>query len=44
MSFDWHEYYVLARELSGVSSVPSSIDAKLRTAMSRAYYAAFCVA
>ena len=41
MSFDWHEYLVLARELAGSPTVPSIEEARLRSAISRAYYAAF---
>ena len=39
MSFDWAEYLILARQLQR-----SGEEAKLRTAISRAYYAAFCKA
>ena len=42
MSFDWSEYLTLAHELAGEVSVPSSRESKLRSAISRAYYAAFC--
>lgn len=41
MSFDWQEYLVLARELAGSPTVPSTEEARLRSAISRAYYAAF---
>lgn len=41
MSFDWSGYLGLARELAGVSTNSSSEEAKLRSAISRAYYAAF---
>ncbi len=44
MSFDWSEYLKLARELAGQTTTPSNQDAKLRSAISRAYYAAFCKA
>lgn len=42
MSFDWKEYYDLARELTGSGGVPSTEEARLRSAISRAYYASFC--
>lgn len=47
MSFDWHEYEVLARLLAGDSDVDISQisdDARRRTAISRAYYASLHVA
>ena len=44
MSFDWSEYLKLARELAGQTTTPSNQDAKLRSAISRAYYSAFCKA
>lgn len=44
MSFDWAEYLNLAQELVGQTTIPSSKEAKLRSAISRAYYAAFCKA
>ena len=44
MSFDWCEYLNLAFELGGQSDAQGAQDAKLRTAVSRAYYAAFCTA
>jgi len=44
MSFDWSEYLNLAKELAKQSSSPASEEAKLRSAISRAYYAAFCKA
>jgi uncharacterized protein (UPF0332 family) len=44
MSFDWSEYLNLAQELTGQAVSPSSQEAKLRSAISRAYYAAFCKA
>ena len=44
MSFDWSEYLDLAQELAGQATSPSSQEAKLRSAISRAYYAAFCTA
>ncbi|WP_293158326.1 MULTISPECIES: HEPN domain-containing protein [unclassified Microcoleus] len=39
MKFDWSEYFNLAQELAGTSE-----EAKLRSAVSRAYYAVFCLA
>jgi len=44
MSFDWSEYLNLAQELAGQATGPSSQEAKWRSAISRAYYAAFCEA
>lgn len=41
MTFNWSEYLNLARELAGKSTNVSSEEAKLRSAISRAYYAAF---
>ena len=45
MPFDWKQYLDLARELAG--STPSDAgqqEARLRSSISRAYYAAFCYA
>jgi len=42
MSFDWTEYYRLAQELIGTSTTPANAEAKMRAAISRLYYAAFC--
>ena len=39
MKFDWEEYFNLAKELAGTTE-----EAKLRSAVSRAYYSAFCLA
>ena len=44
MSFDWSEYLNLAQELAGQATGTSSQEAKWRSAISRAYYAAFCEA
>lgn len=44
MSFDWSEYLNLSQELAGQSTSPSTQEAKLRSAISRAYYATFCKA
>jgi uncharacterized protein (UPF0332 family) len=41
MSFDWSDYLALARELYRQGIVHSSKEAELRSAISRAYYAAF---
>lgn len=41
MSFDWSEYLNVAKELAGVVTTPANQEAKLRAAISRAYYAAF---
>lgn len=41
MTFNWSEYLNLAQELTGSATTPSSQEAKLRSAISRAYYAAF---
>lgn len=40
MSFDWEEYLHLARHLAG-QEISISEEAKLRAAISRAYYAAY---
>ena len=39
MKFDWSEYFNLAKELAKTSE-----EAELRSAVSRAYYSAFCLA
>src|SRR6266851_2866953 len=44
MIFDWLEYLSLARELVVQSTGTSSQEARLRSAISRAYYAAFKMA
>ncbi len=54
MKFDWLEYYDLAKELAGINSSNSEnsanssksqiSQAKLRSSISRAYYATFCIA
>jgi uncharacterized protein (UPF0332 family) len=41
MPFEWTAYLDLARELAGQSPGPSLEEARLRSAISRAYYAAF---
>ncbi len=44
MSFDWLAYLNLAQELAGQATSRSNQEAKLRSAISRAYYSAFCKA
>ncbi|QSJ14234.1 HEPN domain-containing protein [Nostoc sp. UHCC 0702] len=44
MSFDWLQYLNLAKELTGQPTTPANQEAKLRGAISRAYYAAFILA
>lgn len=44
MSFNWSEYFTLAQELASKSATSSMQEAMLRSAISRAYYAAFCEA
>ncbi len=44
MTFDWSEYLKLAQELAGQAINSASQEAKLRSSVSRAYYAAFCKA
>ena len=39
MKFDWSEYFNLAKELAATSK-----EAELRSAVSRSYYSAFCLA
>ncbi|MFH0812211.1 MAG: hypothetical protein V2A69_05165 [Pseudomonadota bacterium] len=43
MSFDWSEYLNLANELGGKPGDPVNREARLRSAVSRAYYAAHCI-
>lgn len=43
MKFDWSEYLNLATELAALSSDSDDVEAKLRSAISRAYYAVFCL-
>jgi uncharacterized protein (UPF0332 family) len=40
--FDWREYLKLAKELAGLQGSGYSQEAAERSAVSRAYYAAFC--
>ncbi len=43
MPFDWKQYLDLARELSQPTTSNAGVqEARLRSAVSRAYYAAFC--
>ena len=44
MSFDWSEYLSLAKELAGQECKPSCKEARLRSSISRAYFAAHCKA
>ena len=45
MRFDWSEYLNLAQELAATNSDSSdNREAKLRSAISRAYYSTFCLA
>ena len=41
MTFDWAEYLNVAGELAAIPFRPSIAEAKQRSAISRAYYAAF---
>lgn len=42
MGFDWKEYLYLAKELKQRAGNTFNQEAALRSAVSRAYYAAFC--
>lgn len=42
MSFDWKEYHQLAEHLANGGTHPLPAEAAQRSAVSRAYYAAFC--
>lgn len=44
MTFDWCEYYTLARDLHAQAANANNGEALLRSSLSRAYYAAFHVA
>ncbi len=44
MSFDWSEYLTLAQQLAGLDVTPPGQEATYRCALSRAYYAIFCLA
>jgi uncharacterized protein (UPF0332 family) len=41
MSFDWHEYFILGRELAARQASAVSDEALLRTAISRVYYSVY---
>jgi len=41
MSFDWSEYLGLAQQLAGKAKISATRESRLRSAISRAYYAAF---
>jgi hypothetical protein len=41
MAFDWREYVTVARDMPQLQSI-SSNEAKLRCAVSRAYYGVYC--
>lgn len=43
MSFNWDDYLFLAQDLAAPSNLPNQ-EARLRSAISRAYYSAFCKA
>ena len=43
MSFNWSDYLILAKNLAGKTLLPCQ-EAQFRSAISRAYYAAFCSA
>ncbi|RMH32666.1 MAG: hypothetical protein D6687_09470 [Acidobacteria bacterium] len=43
MPFDWREYLELAKSLGGQAGVSYSSEAAERSAVSRAYYSAFCL-
>lgn len=42
MPFDWREYLELAKDLVGQTGVNYPLEAAERSAVSRAYYSAFC--
>jgi len=44
MTFDWSEYLKLACELAGKEGSSANEEARLRSSISRAYIAAYCVA
>jgi len=44
MPFDWREFLVQAKNLVGYAGFPYSQEAAERSAVSRAYFAAFCLA
>lgn len=44
MSFNWSEYLGLAQQLAGKAQISATQESRLRSAISRAYYAAFLLA
>ena len=44
MSFEWQDFLTLARQLESSALADPVCEAKLRSAISRAYYAAFSIA
>ena len=44
MSFNWSEYLGLAQQLAGKAQISATRESRLRSAISRAYYAAFILA
>ncbi len=42
MNFDWRELLAFARHISELTGVGFSLEASQRSAVSRAYYSAFC--
>ncbi len=44
MSFDWSDYLTLAHDMRTTADSSSTREARLRSCVSRAYYAAFCKA
>ncbi len=41
MSFNWSEYLGLAQQLAGKAKISATQESRLRSAISRSYYAAF---
>lgn len=44
MSFNWLQYLGLAQQLAGKAQISTTQESRLRSAISRAYYAAFILA
>lgn len=44
MNFEWQHYLKLAKELLNNPNIPCCTESKLRAAISKAYYASFCIA
>jgi uncharacterized protein (UPF0332 family) len=44
MTFDWKQYYEIAKFLHGDILIELPNEASLRSSVSRAYYSAFCLA